>query len=519
MRYSFKACLFTSGALLVLAAFTAGCGCDQGATCLAAKAFAVATGGGGTVCPEDPVDGDVPEECGIWASSSRGDDANPGTQDAPVKTLGRALKLAQDEGGPMRVYACGEVFPETVEVEGASMFGGFDCEHGWTWVGGERRAKIDGPAALATMTLLESERLALFGDLEIVATDAITPGASAIAVFARAGAQARFRRVDVVAGRGADGADGEDGDHNGASAPQGPGGVDGADACTGDLGPGGVAAKASCGDGEESISGEGGDGGEFAAMDGLDGLQLPDPNPQNKGVGGKGESAAPAVLCTAGLSGAHGQDGQNAFGGTGPGELTSAGFVGARGGDGQPGASGQGGGGGGGALGFKCAGPLFGGAGGGSGGAGGCGGKGGKGGQGGGSSIGFALLSQRIYAEDVRITTGDGGNGGHGGFLQPGGQGGLPGYGGLGVGGADGPKSACAGGVGGKGGNGGNGGGGGGGHSAGVLHPPFITFWVSEPVSFVYGQAGAGGVGGDARSNAQTGAKGIRAHDVTVDGP
>lgn len=71
-------------------------------------------------CPElpeeepptcDPAAGGINGSCaGVFVSSSLGSDDNPGTRDEPVRTLGKAMALAQT--GARRVYACAEVFPE-----------------------------------------------------------------------------------------------------------------------------------------------------------------------------------------------------------------------------------------------------------------------------------------------------------------------------------------------------------------------------------------------------------------------
>lgn len=525
MGHRFQHSLLATLSVLGGTLFMAGCGCDADATCLppptgGASGEAGAGGeggaGGGPDCPGDPTDGEVLEGCGVWASSSMGDDANAGTRDFPVKTLSKALELAAQDGGPMRVYACGEVFSEAVEIKGISLFGGFDCTNGWTYAGTMKRAEIRAPVALAAMKLLASDRFAELGDLRVIASDAVDPGASSIAVFALQGSRARFRRVEVIAGKGADGADGEPGHHSGHPAQKGLAGINGADACTMAAGLGGAGVLTVCEDGSESLSGQGGDGGAAGANDGLNGFPWPAMNPQGKGAGGKGEDAVTGESCTPGYSGAHGADGQDGFGAMGRGVLSEAGYFGARGGDGTPGLPGQGGGGGGASLGANCLPAPFGGAGGGSGGSGGCGGKGGQGGQAGGSSIGFALLSDDIYFQDGRIVSVDAGNGGNGGALQPGGQGGLPGYGGLGSGAAAGAKSGCAGGVGGKGGNGGNGGGGQGGHSVTVLHPLGVELFTMKPIERVYGKEGKGGVGGDVDSFPQKGADGYSGIYVTV---
>src|SRR5262245_31816558 len=71
--------------------------------------------GGDPVCP-DPKEGDVPEECGIWASVSLGKDDNPGTRAEPVASLSHAVELAAQ--GPHHVYACGELWTESLALPG-----------------------------------------------------------------------------------------------------------------------------------------------------------------------------------------------------------------------------------------------------------------------------------------------------------------------------------------------------------------------------------------------------------------
>src|SRR5262245_15909681 len=77
-------------------------GCDAGETI------------GEPPCPEDPAEGDVSDECGIWVSTGKGNDMSDGTQAAPVATLMHAIELA--EKGARRVYACGETWTEAVMV-------------------------------------------------------------------------------------------------------------------------------------------------------------------------------------------------------------------------------------------------------------------------------------------------------------------------------------------------------------------------------------------------------------------
>jgi hypothetical protein len=435
----------------------------------------------------------------------------------PVRTLSKAVSLAQ--GGVPRIYACGEEYKEAVTLpDGISLFGGFDCANGWRYVGELARAKILAPPALAALTLLASETSILVADINVAASDAIDPGASSIAVFARPSSKAQFRRSTFTAGNGADGADGKPGHHDGQPAPKGLGGEDGTDACTVDPGLGGLGTMIECGDGTASISGQGGDGNQAFANAGLDGFPIPNPNLQGYGAGGKGEDGATGVSCAPGLGGAHGEDGPHGIGGSSVGRLTIDGYLGAAGQDGKPGKPGQGGGGGGASLGkLVCGAAPHGGAGGGAGGTGGCGGKGGEGGQAGGSSVALALFSDDIHVERVQLQSGKGGNGGSGGALQPGGQGGLPGYGGFGLGGLNGAQGGCAGGAGGQGGDGGHGGGGRGGHTASVARGAEAVLKVGVDVGFSLGQPGKGGTGGDPTERTGDGLDGLALEYITMD--
>ena len=96
--------------LLGLAFFSVACGsapaicgctddCGQTLTC------PETTTPPGPTCPAAPDAGAVTADCGIWVSATLGDDSNPGTQEAPVRTLQRAVDLAGPDGN---VYACAE---------------------------------------------------------------------------------------------------------------------------------------------------------------------------------------------------------------------------------------------------------------------------------------------------------------------------------------------------------------------------------------------------------------------------
>lgn len=517
MRRSIQTWMAGTAALLSAALFSTSCdrSCRGNATC---HYLAVDTAV--DACPEDPAQGEVRPECGVWVSASTGDDGHDGTQAAPVQTLFRAVQLAAGPGGARRVYACGGVYTEHVEVAGVSIFGGFDCEAeegGWEHVGADRVAEIQAPPEPAALVLLAHEALSILSDVRIIADDGAWPGGSSIAVLALEGSRAHLRRATLIAGNGADGADGEGGSHDGQPAMAGLSGKDGADACTADVGLGGLSVTATCYAETSSTGGQGGNANDLVANDGFDGFSAPNLNPAGFGLGGKGEDAARGTLCTPGMGGAHGEPGPDGDGGTGRGRLTKEGYIGAPGEDGKNGLPGQGGGGGGASLGgavCAAAGLPTGGAAGGSGGAGGCGGRGGKGGQAGGSSIGLGLLSGEIRLEDVTIVSSQGGKGGHGGGGQQGGQSGLPGKGGYGHGGAGGPKAACNGGSGGKGGDGGTAGGGRGGHSVAVAATPGNALLPSE-FERDPGVAGEGGMGGKPLWN--NGDIGIQSLEIELD--
>jgi hypothetical protein len=498
-------------------------GSDGGATGAGGTGSGASTGGGtasgstgtGTAlpCPGDgpidPKEGTWPFDpvCNLWVSSSIGDDANPGTEQQPVRTIAHAIELAKK--GPRHIYACGEVYAEAVELPaGISLFGGFyDCKTTGPW----SHAAANHPAIIApgkpgavALTLTPNDDRSFagarswVGDLTAQSADAVEPGGSSIAVLALEGARATFRRHSFIAGKGADGADGDPGDHGGEPAAKGLSGNKGADACTLAVGAGGTPVETQCDGGAISKSGEGGDGGEGFANDGHKGDPEPMPNPQGDGLGGLGESSAQGNPCTGGKAGAQGVKGAEGFWPSSPGHLTASGYAGMSGGDGESGTPGQGGGGGGASSGrASCGAAPHGGAGGGSGGSGGCGGKGGKGGQAGGSSIAFACLSTDVSLEAGTYTAGNGGKGGNGGAGQAGGQGGVPGIGGAGLGAADPIKKGCAGGAGGYGGDGGNGGGGHGGHSVCVTYRANTQPAKSGNLTCNQGAFGTGGHSGD----------------------
>lgn len=502
----------TAITLLLAAGFVAGWGCvDHLDDCLWNGECLVGTrgagggggGGGGTIDP-----GCVPSEnakpiasiCGVYVSSSLGDDGAAGTQSAPVRTLGQALALAKQQGKP--VYACAETFAEALKVDaGSVIYGGLSCASGWLYVGASTKTAIEpaaDPAAVNQIAMVFSGAgKTHIEDVSVKAPDATLAGGSSIGALADGGS-VELVRSELTAGNGMKGAKGET-----PSDPVGPSdpndaairGVNGVAACMGNASgtQGGAGMVNSlC---TTAIGGDGGAGHVMLGDKGADGQPLPSPNPNSKGLGGAGDDGSGSG-CNAGFGGQIGAIGASGVGAAASsyGTLTSAGFVGASGGAGAQGGPGQGGGGGGGAKGKSPGAPCTtgNGASGGGGGAGGCGGNGGLGGMGGGASIALASVNASVALTDVRLSSGTGGDGGEGGDGQDGGTGGVGGLGGVG----NGTLPACDGGKGGVGGFGGKGGGGRGGHSVG------IAFLGTQPtatnVTYNLGTAGQGGPGADA---------------------
>ncbi|WP_437313552.1 hypothetical protein [Sorangium sp. So ce385] len=462
-------------------------------------------------CAGEPGRAPALDQCGVFVSA-RGDDRNPGTKRAPVKTLQHAIGLAasgrgKGEAPTRRVYACGGEFEEAVTLpSGVDLWGGRRCEagewsYGWSFDGPNHPTTIAPPVGIPLRVIAGAEDVtSTIAGVRVVAADASAVDAkSSIAMILSPGAKAKVVSSEVIAGNGKDGEPGDDAPQE--RAQDGEEGNDGASACTADFTVGARPAVTACDDGTESIGGYGGDGELDRGRDGAPGQPEPAENPE--GNGGLAGSGADSARCTDGATGAQGADGGRAAGAVGARQLTVNGWIGVRGDDGRRGGVGQGGGGGGGSKGrgdmLGCpTGRPQGGAAGGSGGSGGCGGQGGQGGGYGGASIGIvALQGSALMLEATVVTAGRGGRGGVGGTGQPGGIGRPGGYGGQGY---DGAWDACHGGFGGDGGHGGDAGGGLGGPSYGVASmAAYVSF---APDAFTTtGSAGDGGPAGHASAD------------------
>ncbi len=379
----------------------------------------------------------VVSDFGVFVDATNGADANAGTKEAPVKTIGGALgKL----GAKNRVYVCEGTYPEHVKLTSAvSVYGGFACG-AWTYSGTKAKvAPTDAGYALQVGNVSSASTLA---DLVLTAIAGTDAAPSSIAAFVTNTPSLTLRRVDLVAGAGFKGKI-----PNQAATLALMSSMPTAGSLNGNAGNatvGGAAQLCTCAGGGTSRGGGGGnlngDGSAGATVQ-----AVVDP----AGASGLGSTLAECGGGQGGRPGSNAPAAAGAAGATTLGTLTENGWAPSSGSDAAAGTPGQGGGGGGGA-----------GGGGGSGGCGGCGGEVGKGGGGGGASIALVTVASPVSLFGSTVTSADAGAGGAGGAGGDGGVGGARGNGGGG----------CNGAPGGKGGAGGGSGGGAGGVSIGVLY-------------------------------------------------
>ena len=291
----------------------AGAGGGRGAGGASGAGGAGGAGGGKPVsCVPSELKNAVASDCGVFVSSSMGDDKNPGSQKEPFKSLQSAIAAAN--GRP--VYACGESFREPVSVTtGVTLYGALDCANGWAYDGSKKTA-LTASADAIPLTLSASATGAVVSvfDFAITAADASAAGGSSIAVLAN-GATATLARVDLVAGKGADGAVGIAPAGSGMKGADAPvpvpaGALDGCGTAAGVLG-GGEPGSSMCPDGMDTSGGPGGSGTNRPG--GGDGSSAP-PKPQqpnatmgHDGLGGAGQTSN--TPCDPGDQGANGLPG------------------------------------------------------------------------------------------------------------------------------------------------------------------------------------------------------------------
>jgi hypothetical protein len=452
----------------------------------------------------DGVDGTA--AASVFVSSSRGDDCtptpgnpdpcpglDPGTRAQPVRTLARALALAEERGHAFVLLDQGDYSqsPAYTIRTSLGLHGGYLFEpvtRTWTRPSVPQAAtRLSAGRLRGEPTLIIEDGADVVLDRLFVDAPAAGAGLSSVALFASQCAAVHVVHSVIVAGDAGSGASGTAAGLPPALAELGGAGADGAG------GPGGRnpdcpegTAGGTGGDGTPSARGVPGLAGEAGAVEdpltppalGGDGAA----DPQTPAIGG---ADAPPGL--PGLSGQPGSPG---------GALTDA-FAWSPA-SGEPpvrGRHGGGGGGGGGGLSSPVAGFMRGPAGGG-GGAGGCAGLPGANGSGGAASVGILVAGQclvRLVGTEVR--TGLGGTGGAGTPGTAGARGRLGGAAELP--GRTGPDdvAAAVGGRGGDGGCGGNGAGGSGGPSVGILRVLGAPLPELDPTSIV--TPGIGGIAGE----------------------
>lgn len=458
----------------------------------------------------------------IFVSSENGSDANLGTIEAPMRTIGAAILAAQALTPVRDVYIAGGEYTETITLaSGVNLYGGFDHTNGWarSSATSARPDILGGRVAVWAANLTDPTKI---DRLEIRSADNYTPSQHTIGVVALNNT-VDLQVTNCVIESGDNLVQGQTGDRGANATGSGSDGGGGGNGACDDLIAGGTGGSpGSGGSGATSgyHGGNGGRGGTFEQSFGFDG-QDGHRNSSDVTPGGAGGSR-----CSVGNPGSDGWDGaKGGIGSTGSGATGFFG-VGGTGGNGVTGDGGGGGGGGGGQVNnalvgecqcIACTGGS--GNGGGGGGGGGPGGAGGKGGQPGGASIGVLIRNATVSVTDSTINSGDGAQGGSGGLGGNGGDGGSGGFG----------ATTCLsevgrggnGGDGGDGGQGGVGGGGRGGHSIGVLIEPGGVYTPSS-TTINFGNAGIGGTGGGTGSAGQASAThslGSGLTDYGIDAP
>lgn len=413
----------------------------------------------------DGIDGD--RERALFVSAAKGDDANPGTMERPVRTLAGASTRAQEATDGKDFYLAAGNYDGLSSLPAGvrGVFGDYLPDQSW--------ARTDDPSAETNInrgfTGLDvdgsSTRLVLQRVTINAARSPVSRSVYGLRVFN--GAQVALDNARVFTADGAAGVSAP------VSAPRpiaNPGSPGTAGNCLGSAGVGGA--------GGSGLA-TGGRGGNAGTIDGVtlvaaSGARGSGTGAGTGGVGGQGARFRDATDGTSGTPGANGQGGANGRPQVNviP-TLPVTQWIGEDGKSGTAGAGGGGGGAGGSIAvtdGSVDPPQVFIETGGGGGGAGGAGGAAGGGGQAGGASIALFVTggSSVLLTGGTIIRPGSGGTGGNGAAGQPGAFGGAGGAGAQGLESCD-LYDAGAGGAGGNGGSGGPGGGGAGGPSFGVF--------------------------------------------------
>jgi len=449
-------------------------------------------------------DFDGAADSGFFVDPSRGlDGVNPGTREAPFKTLRHALPVAADGGGVLYL-ARGDYNEPGLELNmPVSLYGGYGGVDGKWDRSVNHITRINGDSIGLTVTRLDPDAGVTLERLQINATQGSEPGAPSIGLRVQ-DASVRLRHVEVAAAAGMPGRAGDSASDiphaaDGGQPPnpvetpsdtQAVGGTPGLSACG--TYRGGTGGKG----GTFSSPATGGEGGVPSADGGTPGGYDYDADLGCSGCTFRGKPGNP------GQEGFDGGNGMAGPAGNENGVLEGGTWRASAGDAGREGEPGGGGGGGGGGGVVSAGGSVVSkGGGGGGGGAGGCPGQGGKGGQGGGASIAVLVINGHVELESSSLVTAGGGKGGNGGRGGTGSTGGVGGPGGKTNSQTHPTYNVTV--VGGVGGNGGNGGkGGNGGHGGNGAGGPSVGLWCETGSSTTLkdtrvtrGPAGASGEG------------------------
>jgi len=226
----------------------------------------------------------VADSCGVFVSSSLGDDAAPGTKERPLRTVTAAILAAAEQGTP-RVYACAEDFKEQAVIPGGiTLFGGLDCERDWAWIGETRRTTLRADAGDIPLRMVKLPPPLDLGPVRLEDVDAVAEsadpanpaqrGLSSIAALA-VDVAVELRRCALVAGDGAPGAQQQP---NQELAQAGEPGGEGGEACSASQVLGGNEQRNKCGTledlSDDSVGGIGGTGQESTGGAGSPGLPI-----------------------------------------------------------------------------------------------------------------------------------------------------------------------------------------------------------------------------------------------------
>ncbi len=299
---------------------------------------------GPPVCDKsaDPKDSPacVVDADGIFVDTA-GVDTNAGTKEAPVKTITKAVALAQ--AGVGRVYVCVGSYPEMVSLTTAvSVYGGFACG---TYAYSGVLPVVTAPVGNSALSISGVTGVSI-EDMEFVSPDATGmnasgSGNSSIAAFISTSTGVAIKRSTFMAGAGVAAAAGAaTGSAFPGPAPMANPGTAGA------AGAGGPAVPNNCTNGSgTSASGEGGQA-SGGGSNGTAGSSNPTISPAYPADGN--HDGAKGTNCGSGSAhaGSYGLGGAGGASAPALGVLSATAWAASSGGAGMPGGVGEGGGGG-----------------------------------------------------------------------------------------------------------------------------------------------------------------------------